>query len=130
MQNSTIEKEDKLLLIKELCSRLPYGVWIEYNGLRTRLRELRLVHLFNDTNSVQDIDAASDFFGDDTYIVIEKIRPILRPMNAMSEMEELELKNCISAVRRIEFLNSHHLDYNGLIEKGLAVKDEGNTYAI
>ena len=61
MQNSTIEKEDKLLLIKELCSRLPYGVWVECNGLRTRLRELRLVHLFNDTNSVQDIDAASDF---------------------------------------------------------------------
>lgn len=130
MQNSTIEKEDKLLLVKELCSRLPYGVWIEYNGLRTRLRELRLVHLFNDTNSVQDIDAASDFFGDDTYIVIEKIRPILRPMDAMSEMEERELKNCISAIQHIEFLNSHHLDYNGLIEKGLAVKDEGNTYVI
>lgn len=120
-------QEDKKLLLKDLCGRLPYGV-------------IGLIHNVNcdDYNICivgGDIDLLSQFF--------ITIKPYLRPMSSMTEEEEKEYMNIdnrsyscpmayahIPASDRIDWLNAHHFDYRGLIEKGLAiaVTEENNPY--
>ena len=66
-----------------------------------------------------------------------QIRPYLRPMSSMTEEErkiyiEISSHLCgeIAAKTMIDWLNAHHFDYRGLIEKGLAiaVTEENNPY--
>lgn len=58
--------------------------------------------------------------------------PYLRPMSSMTEKETEEYKQflediegyaySIDCVPQIDWLNAHHFDYRGLIEKGLALE--------
>ena len=70
-------------------------------------------------------------------------RPYLRPMSSMTEKEFKELKDtweylkhrpdvCVPSVTSYDWLNAHHFDYRGLIEKDLAVAvtKENNPYEI
>ena len=119
-------QEEKSLLLKDLSARLSYGVVVELDekfgfnkGTHTLVKELL-----------------------DSYCV-EGIKPYLRPMSSMTEEEEKEYMNIdnrsyscpmayahIPASDRIDWLNAHHFDYRGLIEKGLAiaVTEENNPY--
>ena len=63
---------------------------------------------------------------------VSKIKPYLFPLSSITKkrLEELseyiDIKNAYVAV---EILNSHHIDYRGLIEKGLAIDATGlNIY--
>ena len=119
--NKTIEimkQEDREVLLKDLCARLPYGVKIQVNDwavVNTTLKTGHIERLLND-----DIE----------------LKPYLRPMSSMTEEEKqiLELCNAFVEPRSIElkvdFYNQHHLDYRGLIEKGLAIEvtEENNPY--
>ncbi len=79
-----------------------------------------------------------------------QIRPYLRPMSSMTE-EETKYKlsnffriidtkiegvghfptlNSISAIKYVDWLNSRHFDYRGLIEKGLALEAPEGMYNI
>ena len=147
-----MQKEDYKLLINECCNRLPYGVWVDLNGIRGKLNEIKIHHFFYDTNSVQDIKAYTDFFQDNEPIEICNFKLCLRPMSSMTENERKELISEFGADIRdedngrhteeygyvmvyhnfkeeswfipfeaIDFLNAHHFDYRGLIEKGLAI---------
>lgn len=59
------------------------------------------------------------------------IKPYLRPMSSMTEEEVFEYlsacdkdyKDSLTTPRHsgVDWLNSHHFDYSGLIEKGLAL---------
>lgn len=130
-------QEDKELLLKDLCGRLPYGV-------------IGLIHNVNcdDYNICivgGDIDLLSQFF--------ITIKPYLRPMSSMTKEEEKEYNSFIigqqpldcdfsaypieekvlyefDVENYIDWLNAHHFDYRGLIEKGLAIEvtEENNPY--
>ena len=75
------------------------------------------------------------YFREDCSIGIDnvsKIKPYLFPLSSITKkrLEELseyiDIKNAYVAV---ELLNSHHIDYRGLIEKGLAIDATGlNIY--
>ena len=71
---------------------------------------------------------------------IEDIKPYLRPMSSMTEEEKAQMKKLWFDNNRVIFLdpkeircyrfydsnvvdwlNAHHFDYRGLIEKGLAI---------
>ena len=75
------------------------------------------------------------YFREDCSISIDnvsKIKPYLFPLSSITKkrLEELseyiDIKNAYVAV---ELLNSHHIDYRGLIEKGLAIDATGlNIY--
>ena len=112
-------QEDKELLFKDLCARLPYGVKIQIKDWTTFETELKVGHIQQLQN--EDIDP----------------KPYLRPMSSMTEEEERELRilwnedligerspfyiyPCYS--KTMDFYNSHHFDYRGLIEKGLAIE--------
>ena len=125
-------QEEKELLLKDLCGRLPYGVKgiITYNGTK---EIFTLKGVFNIL-----------FLSDTECCNIEDFKPYLRPMSSMTEEEQDDFFYYVQLyVKRIdgkypdpfseislkiEWLNSHHFDYRGLIEKGLALEAPEGMY--
>ena len=122
-------QEEKSLLIKDLCARLPYKIMvhIRYNTKEPCYGEL----------TPKDIQ----WFIDSK---IEEIKPYLRPMSSMTEEKKEEYINikqgecngCVLTGKGdpntefllVDFFNAHHFDYRGLIEKGLAIEAPEGMY--
>ena len=135
-------QEDKELLLKDLCARFLYGV----NGLAYIVGEpcntnTNIVGIINEsivTNYESPILGFIDLDSKDI-----TIKPYLRPMSSMTEEEKKEydalytyIKGCIDRKFKIDFsiatdwLNKHHFDFRGLIEKGLALVAPEGMYNI
>ena len=108
-------QEEKDLLIKDLCARLPYGVKVHIHDLNIDDYDRNLVP---EDISLFEIHRIG-------------IKPYLRPMSSMTEEEENKfgdvMFNFINGEtyytdKQIDWLNAHHFDYRGLIEKGLALE--------
>lgn len=127
-------KEDKELLFKDLCGRLPYGVKCVFHGKdgciipSTILRvdvENELVTIRPDTQK----DKSPSYIH-----LIEYIEPYLRPMSSMTEEECIKKEELFGSYilnnnpAYIDWLNAHHFDYRGLIEKGLALEAPKDMY--
>lgn len=118
-------QEEKRLLLADLCARLPYGVRMkgvnEDFDLGTSTSPERLSYVLN----------SADF------------KPYLRPMSSMTEKEmfdfhenggtltyyfkyDIDLNSL--TVPAIDWLNSYHFDYRGLIPMGLALEAPENMY--
>lgn len=124
-------EQDKQLLFKDLCARLPYHVrvkvWLKDGS--TEEGPLDLQHNYG--------DVLLDAFH---YNKITKIRPYIRPMSSMTEEEKKELQNrniviAISTSGKVEtgangfdWLNAHHFDYRGLIPMCLALPATDGMY--
>ena len=109
-------QEEKQLLLKELCDRLPYGVIYHRNdGANIELRE---IDIKNGTLNYTD------------NIVVRECKPYLRPMSSMTEEEYEEFGYDVLRYtpREFDWLNKHHFDYRGLIEKGLALEAPEGMY--
>lgn len=109
-------QEDKELLLKDLCARLPYGIKVN-NEIQGDFKIYGICENFAfGRNEVCHID-----------FNIEKIKPYLFPLSSMTEeqkQEEYEIcKEYIIGYESnlIDFYNRNHIDYRGLIEKGLAI---------
>ena len=120
-------QEEKQLLMRDLCARLPYGVKVNFRGFIEVLHE---VHIYE---SVQTIVGENGVLYD---IDMPMVMPYLRPMESMTEEEEKEYENCFqsddttAATLLVDFYNKRHLDYRGLIEKGLALEAPEGMYKI
>lgn len=110
-----MKQEDKELLIKDLCARLPYKVYAQvpdkYGGY---------------TSAIESIDFdgfVKDFEGEQ--IEIENIKPYLFPLSSMTEKQEYEYREVIASTFNhyevYDWLNKNHFDYRSLIDKGLAL---------
>ena len=126
--------EDKQLLLRDLCARLPYCVIGSYSWKNREPHNRELTGcLFDELKSSWDSTGDSQF------------SPYLRPLSSMTDEEYKELKSISSYYGFapyefiydwspnyyvIDWLNAHHFDYRGLIEKGLAiaVTEENNPY--
>jgi hypothetical protein len=117
-----ITKEDKELLLKDLCARLPYGVKARvYNHWSDDVQD--------ETITIENLHQLIKTFS------IEDIKPYLFPLSSMTEEQKKEdydiCKEYIIGYESnlIDFYNKYHLDYRGLIEKGLAIDATGlNIY--
>ena len=111
-----MKQEDKELLLKDLCSRLPYGVIIQIKDWAVLDAELKIGHI----NRLQINDV--------------ELKPYLFPMSSMTEEQKVIYGDlCYSIIQSlaknmqselnelINWLNTRHFDYRGLIEKGLAI---------
>ena len=116
-------QEEKSLLLKDLCSRLPYGV--------------KLKHIPSGEDTVLEMIGCGVIDGD-IHDLVENFRPYLRPISSMTEEEKKELGR-ISCEGNIEhkygifyrsqdYLNLIHVDYRGLIDKGLALEAPEEMY--
>ena len=132
-----MNQEDKELLLKDLCCRLPYYT---------------LVYL---SNTMEGFDselstAEIEFLINNEYMV----KPYLFPLSSMTEEQKEELKdltrkemeiitdqlktgNCgidngkyhFNNILELNWLNENNFDYRGLISKGLAIDCTGlNIY--
>jgi len=114
-------QEDKELLLKDLCARLPYGVMLYVEGIKKNIK------LF----AVEDTGINGFQF--------QFVKPYLRSMSSMTE-DEIEEYNNITLIHTpwgimtdriielINFLNSRHFDYRGLIDKGIALEAPKDMY--
>ena len=115
-------QEEKQLLLKDLCSRLPYGVICN----DSRHGDSRITEI----NIVEEIVYCYDF---DEYVELDKCKPYLRPMSSMTPEEFEEYTKLIKPVvfnkiqvnmaspESFDYLNKKMFDYRGLIPKGLAL---------
>lgn len=128
-----MKQEDRDLLIKDLCARLPYGVEADCVGEYVKIK---YIDPHRSTAYISNL-------GKTKWESIEVITQYLRPMESMTEEEEkeyIDIDNLsytcpmdyahIPTSKRIDWLNAHHFDYRGLIEKGLAiaVTEENSHY--
>lgn len=111
--------EEKQLLLKDLSARLPYGVKVDVSRVE-EWKELTLTPFI-----------LANYYDD-----IEKVKPYLRPMSSMTK-EERKYYNSQSILiadgecdvyEEMDWLNAHHFDYRGLIEKSLAIIAPDNMY--
>lgn len=109
--------EEKQLLLKDLCARLPYRVKINIKSDYTREME--------DTELTPYHLDGLGYNAECNYL-----RPYLRPMSSMTEEEEKECENCFqsddttAATLLVDFYNKHHFDYRKLIEKVLLLRHQ------
>ena len=114
-----LSKEEKELLLKDLCARLPYGVKMLVND---NVEVLQGIH------TVDNIVEYSSFLASK----IECCKPYLFPLLSMTEEERIAISTEFAygqPQKAIDILNKRHIDYRGLIEKGLAIDATGlNIY--
>lgn len=152
-----MKQEDKELLLKDLSARLPYGVKVlnttyKNHDIQTILGVVEdKIIMVEEYNSVRGDDFE---YSSMTHYTgrIESVKPYLRPMSSMTEDENKERKQlgilCAingnherifdgfgnesvdTQLKALDWLNAHHFDYRGLIEKGLAimVTPDNNPY--
>ena len=124
-------KEDKELLLKDLCGRLPYGV-----KCIALLKQIdgslkSIFGIFKGYNGWASIG--------NNLVDIETVKPYLRPMSSMTDEEKKELNNILEyqyysddscMCESTDWLNAHHFDYRGLIPMNLAIEvtKENNPY--
>ena len=117
------------IVLIDLCARLPYRVNVEHNG---------------EVKSIARYDTRERFeLTDGTIASYVNLKPYLRPMSSMTDGEQKELEKIIDGIlgynaknyfhsedeynwetlyNACDWLNAHHFDYRGLIEKGLALE--------
>lgn len=138
-------QEKKQLLLKDLCARLPYGVKICACGNKEYTAILKGV--VGDEFFLQfDYQKTEVTKKADTYN-IKEIKPYLRPLSSMTDEEKMYVNELIydkdglflspiptwvinecDIDKYIDFCNSKHLDWCGLISKGLALPAPEGMY--
>ena len=121
-------QENKDLLLRDLCARLPYGVKIQVpyedgSGY------------FDET--VWEVNNEGPFHVNGWGIEYEYVKPYLFPLSSMTEEQEKEYNdlNCYElgcfphTEDALDYLIKNHFDFRCLIEKGLAIDATGlNIY--
>lgn len=114
-------QEEKQLLLKDLCARLPYGVKVKYFDMEYPFGSEPVILtpylLYNRWENIHDV------------------KPYLRTMSSMNEEERLiyeqrlhdvgrsiDVIDADDVVSHIDWLLSRHLDFRGLIPMGLALE--------
>lgn len=129
-------KEQKDLLLKDLCARLPYGVMCNI-GLKY---PLQLQQIFVDRLDGILLDFYED--GNDYQVYLSEVKPYLFPLSSMTEEQKEEycslqqkvIYNSKGPINSdvMEYINwcyKNHIDMNNLIPMGLAIDAAGlNIY--
>lgn len=142
-----MKQEDKDLLLKDLCARVPYGVKVNVTPVPSE--EYKHIS-FNAKIVCIDVDYIG-VLSDNGFVLqqdIVEVKPYLYPLSSMTEEQKKELKDmgwsfdnfeinnineCLGTYREYEYvshsycftlidwLNKKHFDYHRLIEKDLAI---------
>lgn len=138
-----MKPEDKQLLLKDLCARLPYGVIVRHadylvdsDGNHTGQFWYKRGYLYNicrlDNMTTTIVESeGSDEEGYEHICDLERSLPYLRPMSSMTDEEEIYYNTVYIALKFYEkedWLNKNHFDYRGLIPMGLALEAPEGMY--
>lgn len=150
-------QEDKELSFIDISGRLHYGVIVNYKENEYDHRKWKITNLHTLSYSKSGTLIDTDYDGWISYeehkgcgmstgsrpFRFGEVLPYLRPLSSMTEEEIIELNNIpstknytiikddlpwdIANYKQINWLNTHHFDYRGLIEKGLAIEVNENN---
>lgn len=150
MENG-MTQEDKDLLLKDLCGRLPYKVMAQYYDSEDECETL---------DEIEGIESSGHVEIGQYVLPIENIRPYLFPLSSITEEQAKEMQEIVGSpkvaciMRKTgglelwldsidtdptiwldtifevqDWLNKNHFDYRGLIPKSLALDATGlNIY--
>ena len=142
-----MDSNKRKLLLRDISARLEQGVIAE--GVYTEEASYEIPYNHKETviGRVEGIDHVG-FDDGEVYVTVDGIpcelgdvKPYLRSMKDMTDNEKKEMiylclkytpggevEKMVSAL--LEFYNKYHLDYQGLIEFGLAIRvtEENNPY--
>lgn len=129
--------KDKELLLKDVCSRLPYNLKCEYNGEIYEV--LGVAH--------GRVSVVKPFMSNSKSPLIEEVKPYLFPLSSMTEEQKKYIDNrwginedfdfeidpnwgtyVVDLGDVIDFINwliENHFDFNGLIPKDRAIDASG-----
>lgn len=135
-----MENEDKELLFRDLCARLPYEVKIS-KVIDNFISEPHQIRSINLNNIIVEDGEFEDGTPDIDIWDYEDVKPYLFPLSSMTEEQKEFLRQqnwCIAistngtietTIEGFDWLNKNHFDYRGLIPKGLAIDATGlNIY--
>lgn len=143
-------QEDKELLLKDLCARLPYGVLCKSGNEILLLKD---VYIDGSVGNEGQLRLGNCKYGG-IYRSIDEVKPYLRPLSSMTEEEEADLEayskqeldkyadnvlkhadkdttrysKIILIYKDIDWYNKNHFDYRGLIPKDLALEASEGMY--
>ena len=119
-------QEDRQILLKDLCERVPYGVKINENTQG----DFTVIGL-----TMERVFTTCETEGCHNDFPIECVKPYLFPLSSMTEeqYDELYIDSRVkndsidildapaNDMDAIDWLNKNHFDYRGLIPMGLAI---------
>lgn len=115
------KEDNEELLLKDLCARLPYKVKISIPGLWTSKERVEtLTEIFKGDDDLYRVNNSGH--------LVRYIKPYLFPLSTISNETLEKISAFVDAQTShviMEFFNSRHIDYRGLIEKGLAIDATG-----
>lgn len=138
-------QNEKELLLRDLCARLPYGVKVQSYSYEDDIETVETLYNIDSDGYISTLEC-------DTLKNITK--PYLFPLSSMTEeqyyeMQTISCKDCLEHMevekewrnnssfsylplyeyRVIDFFDRNHFDYRGLIPMGLAIDATGlNIY--
>ena len=145
MERIFITQEQKDLLLKDLCARLPYGVKVKFIVNEVSAIEEKFIYnidgeysYITDGKSYLTLDIIKALFNNH----LDDIKPYLFPLSSMTEEQQKEFydKYCWSdggdgfemdscshyyALEKLDWLIKNHFDVYGLIPMGLAIDATG-----
>ena len=151
-------QNEKDILLKDLCTRLPYGTKYEIDGFKpnVKCRNGKLddnvwdaISLIIDTESeyhelchIKHINPDGIIYHN--YVHFSRLKPYLFPLSSMTNEQKQELYNLAEETAfqiihsedgnpqphiAMDWYNKNHFDYRGLIPMGLAIDATGlNIY--
>lgn len=127
------KEEDKELLLKDICSRLPYGVKCDVGDDKP----YTLSRIEIDGKNGHLLDFIETKSGLDMQVYLSEVKPYLFPMSSMTDEQEEEYNNlncyelgCFPHTEEaLDYLIRNHFDYRDLIPMRLAINATGlNIY--
>ena len=143
-------QEDKELLLKDICARLPYGVKVNWND---NIYYFNGIYSFNvcvlsvDNKDNVFTTAENDYIKSYLTVGINIIKPYLFPLSSMTEEQKEEYHYIVNYIcpddtenwaegefiyvnqmeQLLHFYHINHLDYRGLIPMDLAIDATGKN---
>ena len=126
-------QEDKQLLLKDLCGRLPYGVKFIIDEMYLTKDMIK-----DGYDKIQELygitcEGNVELLNMDYHMPVESIKPYLFPLSSMTGEQTGELLNIVKYCEIelkdedgeyfaiiMNWYDKNHFDYRGLIPKGLA----------
>ena len=115
-----MKQQDKELVLKDICSRLPYGVKCQFEDTIETIKEIWFCE-----------DESWQVDGEKTSTCIHAVKPYLFPLSSMTEEQSQIYHELVSGMfgtnvlinleYLTDFFNKNHVDWRGLIPMGLAL---------
>jgi len=116
-----MKQEDKDLLLRDLCARIPYGVKVQAYSYEHDIETIETLYAIDSDGYMSTLEC-------DTLDHISK--PYLFPLSSMTDKQEDELIKFMAkdwnnmryhTPDSIDWLNANHFDFRNLIGRNLAI---------